>query len=268
MRLRISHTTRYRYDRPVPHGLMQVRLTPKTHAAQRVLSWAIRVEGGSPSLRFEDHHRNTVDLIALDTGATEVALHAEGEVETEDTHGVIGPQGGFAPLWLFGRITPLTRAGAGVRRIVQAVGSEGDTLARLHRLMAAIGDAVAYETGMSHVGWTAEDTLSAGHGVCQDMAHVFVAAARAMGVPARYVSGYLMLQDRVDQDAAHAWAEAHVEGLGWVGFDIANRICPDDRHVRIATGLDYAEAAPVSGMRLGASDETMTVAVAVRQVQQ
>jgi len=90
-----------------------------------------------------------------------------------------------------------------------------------------------------------------------------LASARLLGVPARYVSGYLLMDDRTQQTASHAWAEAHVAGLGWVGFDVANKICPDSRYVRVATGLDYVDAAPISGLRLGEADETMTVSLSV-----
>jgi transglutaminase-like putative cysteine protease len=101
--------------------------------------------------------------------------------------------------------------------------------------------------------------------VCQDHAHIFIAAARSMGYPARYVSGYLMMEDRVHQDASHAWAEVHVDPLGWVGFDVSNGISPDTRYVRVATGLDYAEAAPVSGLRFGNGGEAMSIDIQVAQ---
>ncbi len=122
-----------------------------------------------------------------------------------------------------------------------------------------------YEIGASHPGWSAEDVLEVGAGVCQDHTHVFLACARELGVPARYVSGYLMLDDRTVQDAMHAWAEAHVEGLGWVGFDISNGISPDARYVRVATGLDYGDASPVSGLRVGGDGELLDVRIDVAQ---
>jgi transglutaminase-like putative cysteine protease len=100
-------------------------------------------------------------------------------------------------------------------------------------------------------------------GVCQDHAHIFVAAAHALGVPARYISGYLMMEEKIEQAATHAWAEAHIPGLGWVGFDPANEICPDDRYVRVASGLCYKDAAPVSGMRIGMPGEKLEVIVKV-----
>lgn len=265
MRLRISHSTRYVYDQPVPYALQQLRLTPKSHGAQTVLHWTTTVKGGKRELTFEDSHRNTVDLISFDAGTQAVTVTCEGEVDLRETHGVVGSHAGFMPIWMFERETRLTKPGQGVLKLARAVGSEPDVLKRMHDLMALVGETVAYRAGRSHVKSTAEEVLSAREGVCQDQAHVFIAAARALGVPARYVSGYLMMDDRVDQDATHAWAEACIPGLGWVGFDVANCISPDTRYVRVATGLDYAEAAPVSGMRLGAGAEELTVTVAVQQ---
>lgn len=262
-RLRVRHVTIHDYDAPVGWGLLQLRLRPKAHPGQRVLDWRVSVEGGRQELAFEDHHRNAVDLVNLHGGATRVVVACEGEVEVEDRAGVLGAHGGFAPLWLFGRATPRTEPGPGVRRILRAL-PKAAGVERLHALMAAVADAMAYEVGSSSVAGTAEDALAAGRGVCQDQAHAFVACARALGVPARYVSGYLLMEDREAQDATHAWAEAWVEGLGWVGFDVANRMSPDARYVRVATGLDYAEAAPVSGLRGGPGGERLSVSVEVR----
>lgn len=265
MRLRISHTTTYDYEHPVPYALQQLRLTPKSHGAQTVLHWRTEVSGGQKQLSFEDAHRNTVDLISFDPGTRHITVLCEGEVELRDTHGVTGLHAGYMPLWMFERVTPLTKAGPLCRKVMQTIDSGLDPLARMHSLSAAIRDLVSYETGMSSTSWTAEDVLAAGHGVCQDHAHVFIACARAAGVPARYVSGYLMMDDRITQEATHAWAEAHVPELGWVGFDISNGISPDMRYVRIATGLDYGEAAPVSGTRYGSGEERLSVSVEVQQ---
>ena len=106
-----------------------------------------------------------------------------------------------------------------------------------------------------------------GSGVCQDHAHIFIGIARALDIPARYVSGYLMMDDRIDQEATHAWAEAHVEHLGWVGFDISNGISPDQRYVRLATGRDYRDAAPITGISIGATTRELSVQVAVERQQ-
>ncbi|MCV2865535.1 transglutaminase family protein [Albidovulum sediminicola] len=264
MRLKISHATRYRFDHPVRYGLQQLRKTPWDSDTQRVLSWDTQVAGGRKELSFRDHHGNMVELISFERDATELVVTCVGEVELADGNGVIGRHRGPTPLWLYARPSPRTRAGVGVKALLRQVEGEG-TLARMHALMAAVEQAVVYEVGASDPGWDAEAALSAGRGVCQDQAHAFIACAREMGVPARYVSGYLMLDGRIEQEAMHAWAEAHVDGLGWVGFDVANAICPDDRYVRLAAGLDYADAAPVIGTRLGGQGESMDIQIQVSQ---
>ncbi|MCV2870202.1 transglutaminase family protein [Defluviimonas sp. WL0002] len=264
MRLKVSHATRYRFDHPVSYGLQQLRKTPRASDAQTVLAWTTSVTGGKKELSFDDHHGNRVELISFERDVSEVVVASEGEVELRDTNGVVGRHAGPAPLWLYARATRRTQAGAGVKALVQAVEGDG-ALARMHHLMGTVLDAVRYEVGASDPGWGAEAALGAGRGVCQDHAHVFIACAREMGVPARYVSGYLMLDGRIQQEAMHAWAEAHVEGLGWVGFDVANGICPDDRYVRVATGLDYADAAPVIGTRIGGQGEALDIQIQVSQ---
>ncbi|NKX43940.1 transglutaminase family protein [Roseicyclus persicicus] len=266
MRLKILHTTTYHFDRPVPYGLQQLRLIPKSRAGQTVASWAMAIDGGTAETEFTDHHQNRVSLISFDPQATAIVVQCEGEVETADLNGVTGRHGGFAPLWYFQRSTELTRAGARVRALTKGLKEEeaGD-IPRLHALSARILAAVPYEIGLTQATTSAEEALEHGGGVCQDHAHIFIAAARAMGYPARYVSGYLMMEDRVHQDASHAWAEVHVEPLGWVGFDVSNGISPDARYVRVATGLDYREAAPVSGLRFGHGGEAMSIDIQVQQ---
>lgn len=264
MRLKISHTTRYQFDAPVSHGMQQLRQTPKTGHQQWVLNWSTTVTGGKKELSFEDHHHNVVELVSFEPGATELVVTCEGEVDLSDNNGVVGRHPGPTPLWLYTRATPATTAGAGVKTLM--AGLEGDTpLEQLHALMGRIHKGLRYEIGASEPDWSAEDALSHGAGVCQDHTHVFLAAARAQGLPARYVSGYLLLEGRTDQDAMHAWAEAHVEGLGWVGFDAANGISPDARYVRVATGLDYRDAAPVTGTRIGGASEALDVQIQVAQ---
>ena len=266
MRLKISHASRYSYTSPVSYGLLQLRQTPKSRVGQQVLRWDITIDGGKVEAAYEDHNANWVQLISLDPGAEKLVISSDGEVDIEDRAGVIGTHRGFAPLWLFRRSTPLTRPGPLLRRLVKAApdDSEGD-ITRMHRVSELVREAIEYEPGWTDVDTKAEDALEAGRGVCQDHAHVFIAAARLLGYPARYAGGYLMMNDRIQQDAGHAWAEVHFERLGWVGFDVSNAISPDSRYVRVATGLDYSEAAPVSGMRFGASAESLDVSIQVQQ---
>jgi transglutaminase-like putative cysteine protease len=267
MRLRIVHRTVYTYEKPLSYGLQELRLTPKSRPGQTVLRWTVAIEGGSFEVEFDDHHMNRVTLISFSGEGHRIEVTCEGEVETEDTAGIVGRHQGFTPLWLFERQTELTRAGAQVRRLVRGLAADfPEELPRLHELSRRVLAAITYRVGATDPGTSAEAALERGEGVCQDHAHVFIAAARAMGIPARYVSGYLMLDDRIHQQASHAWAEAHVDGLGWVGFDVSNGISPDARYIRVATGLDYREAAPVSGLRFGDHGrESLAVDIQVQQ---
>jgi transglutaminase-like putative cysteine protease len=265
MRLSISHTTRYRFAEPVVYGVQRLRLTPKETQGQRIIDWAMAYTGVREELSYDDQNHNRVHLVSVDQGAREVIITSAGVVETEDYAGIIGHHAGHLPLWSFLNPTRLTRPGLRIRQMLGQIDRRDDDLTVLHRLSAAVRGAVDYVPGATHVHTSAEDALADGQGVCQDHAHVFIAAARAMDVPARYVSGYLMMDDRVEQEATHAWAEAWVEGLGWVGFDISNQISPDPRYVRVATGRDYADAAPVAGVSFGSMVEDLHVTLAVAQ---
>ena len=133
----------------------------------------------------------------------------------------------------------------------------------------AVAEAIAYRPGVTHAHTTAAEALALGEGVCQDHAHTLISLARTIGLPARYVSGYLHADAYGNEhEAAHAWAEVWVEGLGWIGFDAANRCCPDERYVRLGSGYDAQDAAPIRGIAMGASHEEMNVAVAVLNAQQ
>lgn len=265
MRLSIRHTTRYVFAEPVAHGVQRLRLTPKETQGQKILDWTMTYQGAREELSYDDQNHNHVTLVSVEGGVSEVVISCRGTVETEDHAGVIGRHAGHMPLWAFLGQTPLTRPGPRLRQLVASVERSDDKVEMLHRLSAVIHGAIAYETGATHVETTAEEAVVHGRGVCQDHAHTFIAAARMLDVPARYVSGYLMMDDRIHQEASHAWAEAWVEGLGWVGFDISNQISPDPRYVRVATGRDYRDAAPITGISFGAATEDLHVDLAVEQ---
>lgn len=268
MRLAIRHTTRYAFAAPVAYGLQRLRLTPKETQGQTIRDWRMEYSGAHEQLVYEDHHVNTVTLVSVQEGTEEVVVTCHGTVDTEDKAGVIGWHSGHLPLWAFLSQTDRTRPGEKMRALVEeAKAQETQTIERLHALSRMILDRVAYRTHTSEVTTTAEQALTGKLGVCQDHSHIFCGAARELGIPARYVSGYLMMDDRIDQEATHAWAEAHVDGLGWVGFDISNGISPDARYVRVATGRDYAEAAPVTGISFGQGEQSLSVELAVEQQQ-
>ena len=273
MLLDVKHTTTYRFGTHTNYGLKQLRVLPKERDSQKIISWDLTLTGANKELEFEDQHHNHVVLASIEEGVQEVIIESAGLMETTDTSGVIGAHGGYAPLWYFKRSTPLTRAGRNIVALASRLPEYDDKLARMHALSAIIREIVEYQIGATSVDTTADQAIEVGGGVCQDHAHIMIAAARRLGLPARYVSGYLMMNDRVNQDASHAWAEIYMEPLGWVGFDVSNGISPDERYVRVATGLDYLEAAPISGVRytdisgkMGGDDqEAILVDLAVQQ---
>ena len=265
----ISHETTYRYDRPVNYSIQTLRLTPCISSGQSVLRWNIVGGGRSPASSGEDGFGNLVHTLTTVGDHSHVTIRASGEVRTQDTNGVLsGAIERFRPLFYL-RPTGLTEADEAIHGLARQAkrGADGD-LDLGHRLMGLVRDAVDYETGATDAAHTAAEAIAAGAGVCQDHAHVFIACARALEVPARYVSGYLWSEGCAGPfDAGHAWAELFVDDLGWVGFDVANRICPTDAHVRVAVGRDYLDAAPVRGLRSGSADEQMRVQVQVSAAQ-
>lgn len=266
MRLKIGHTTRYAFSQPVAHGLLRLRLTPKNTQGQKVLDWRMELDGARIEVEYDDHNHNRTTLVSVLPGTSTVGIHCEGAVATADNHGVIGQHSGHMPLWAFLAQTARTRPGPKVRAIMAGIEApRGEVLAQLHQLSTLVLDHVRYAPGETDVHTSGEEAAALGLGVCQDHAHVFIGAARALGIPARYVSGYLMMDDRIEQEAGHAWAEAHVEHLGWVGFDVSNAISPDERYVRVATGRDYGEAAPVTGLSYGSGESLLEVRLTVEQ---
>lgn len=265
MLLSIRHTSRYQYDGPILYAVQRLRLRPQSVAGQTVRSWDILVEGAAPEVSYVDGFGNRTELVRHIREHQEIVITASGQVETEDRSGVFGSVSGFAPVWLFDRTTPLTEPGDAIRELAASLPEDAKRLAKLHQLMDTIHDRLTFSVGSTSIYTPAEEALQSGQGVCQDYAHIFISTARHLGIPARYVSGYLFREDATEQTAGHAWAEAHVEGLGWVGFDAANNVCPNDRYVRIGCGLDYRDAAPVSGVRIGRAAETLAVEVNVEQ---
>jgi transglutaminase-like putative cysteine protease len=267
MRLRITHTTSYRYEPPATGVIQVLRLTPGSHDGQYVADWQIDVSADARLDMHYDAFGNVTHVLAI--GPTEdLTITAEGLIETTDTGGVLKGTDERFPPQLFLRTTDLTvpsPAMAGVVRELRA-DPDGDSIAFLHALMSAINAHMTFDDDPTHSGTTAAEAFALRRGVCQDYAHVFIACARAGGVPARFVAGHFLRADGlVHQQAGHAWAEAHVPGLGWVGFDPANGICSTDAHARVAIGLDYLGAAPVRGTRYGGGVETLTVSVKVDQ---
>ena len=271
MRLRISHATTYHYDTP-PAGVTQLlRKTPRNHDGQYVCSWRLELSQDCLLHQHEDAFGNITHSFTAEGPFSELTVAVEGEVETQDTHGVVRGAFELFPPGLYLRETPLTQADAAIVEFAEnaRAGNGKDTLTLMHVLLRELNREIAFDTDPTHVATTAAEAFALRRGVCQDLTHIFIAAARRLGVPARYISGHFYRVDGVTaQEAGHAWAEVHVENLGWVGFDATNGICTSDAHVRVAVGLDYLGAAPVRGTRFGGGGETLKVAVHVDQARQ
>jgi transglutaminase-like putative cysteine protease len=271
MRIRISHSTTYAYEMP-PTGVTQLlRKTPRDHDGQHVLAWRIDISEDCLLHQHEDAFGNITHYFTADGPLTKLTVEVDGEVDTQDTDGVVRGAIERFPPQLYLRETPLTQTDPAIVEFAQTTRAAGDrdSLILLHDLMVALNREIAFDTDPTHAATTAAQAFTLRRGVCQDITHIFVAAARALGVPARYIGGHFHRADGVTtQEAGHAWAEAYVENLGWVGFDPTNGICTTESHVRVAVGLDYLGAAPVRGTRFGGGGESLTVAVRVDQARQ
>lgn len=265
MRVKIDHTTHYAYDRPIRSAVQVLRLTPRETAGQHIVSWRVEADADGALRPFEDALGNLSHVLEVDRPHHAISLHVSGEVETIDTGGVLSGAVERFPPEVYLRETELTEADAVMRAYAQdVVGGSADALDRLHALQQALHRDIAYTIRATDATTRAAEAFAMRRGVCQDLAHVFIAMARRLGSPARYVSGHLLRRDGiVEQEAAHAWAEAYVPHLGWVGFDPANGACPAEAHVRVAVGLDYLGAAPVRGSRTGGGAEQLSVRLQV-----
>jgi transglutaminase-like putative cysteine protease len=267
MRLKIRHETHYGYGKPANSAVQILRLTPRSHDGQFVRRWRVEIDADCRLHRSDDAFGNITHTFTVDGPVKSMKIVAEGEVDTSDTGGfLIGTVERF-PLGLWLRDTALTRVEPELRRYARQIagGEGGDQLATLHALMARIHADIRFIIGETTAETTAIQAFRQKAGVCQDLAHVFIACARSLGIPARYAGGYYLRTDTHDQDAGHAWAEAHLDGLGWLGFDPANGVCTTNRYVRVSVGQDYLDAAPIRGARIGGDDEHLAVAVEVKQ---
>ncbi|OWQ86197.1 hypothetical protein CDN99_20375 [Roseateles aquatilis] len=282
MHLHIAHETVYRYDAPLARSVQYLRLTPRPARGVQVLHWGLALP--APANVCRDAFGNTMHVLSLDGPRREILLRAMGEVVTDDALPRPDPRDELpAPLFL--RDSALTRADEPLRRFAAAFAdaARDDPHAALMALMAAIGDRMPYLKGYTDAATPAAEAFETGRGVCQDHAQVFVCCARLLGLPARYVSGYLATD--FAHVASHAWAEVRLPeassvagdragemagkaagGMagGWLGYDISNQCLADGRYVKLAIGADYLDACPVRGVRTGGGLETMRAEVLVK----
>lgn len=270
MRITIFHDTTYRYANPARSVIQTLRLTPRNHEGQYVVSWRVTVSADCRLDQQQDAFGNITHSFTAEGPLDELVVHAEGQVEVENMHGIVRGTIERFPPELFVRQTALTEVDDAIIAFAEQAmnDAKSDNLGLLHGLVARLHQDMAFDPRPTSAVTTAREAFALKRGVCQDFTHIFIAAARHLGIPARYVSGYFCRADGVtEQDAGHAWAEALVPDLGWVAFDPTNGISTTEQHLRVAAGLDYLSAAPVRGAQTGGGGEALSVRVVVDQSQ-
>ena len=264
MRFEITHNTDYHYEDPVSYLIQLLRLTPRSDAGQTVINWHI---GAPTRLHAQiDAFGNHTHLLTLNQATKQLLIEVRGTVEVnEDASSNRRPakNSRISPL-IFTQATRYTTADAELNAFAQPFAQPNGMLSEDNalRLMQAVHERIQYVSGVTTVQTTAPQAFAQAQGVCQDQAHVFLAAARAIGIPARYVSGYLNTGD-IGHLASHAWVDVYTDRHEWLSLDITHNCITDGRHCRLAIGRDYDSAAPVRGSRMGGGFEALNAYVHV-----
>lgn len=256
MRIAIEHRTQYRFSQPQDRIVQMLRLTPTDTQEQTVVSWRIDVDVDARLREAVDGYGNRVTMLYAEGPIAALDLTVTGEILTTKNAGVIlGASEPLPPLFYL-RETARTKPSAALSAFADEVAT-GEMLGRLHQLNTALHTRFPEAPDLPDRGCAAAEAFAATEQTSRDVAQIFIAAARHLGAPARYVSGYRT--DDEAHSAPHAWAEAFVEGIGWIGFDPATGLSPDESYVRVAIGLDATGAAPIAGTRVGQGSEKLDV---------
>jgi len=262
MKLTIEHKTCFSYQHPVTQSTQYLRLTPQNSVHQRILSWELRLPG--EAVCTTDAWGNVLHVLTLDRPHQEIEIEARGVVEIIDgSERVVDRDNALSPL-VYLRQSVLTQPDEAICDFARRYYRPEAPLQSLERLMSELLLKMPYRPGTTRVTDPAATVFAAGSGVCQDHSHVFLACCRSLAIPARYVSGYLYT-DNVEHVATHAWVEVWLDG-SWHSFDITNNTRRTCQHLKLAVGVDYLDACPVRGMRLGGGSEDMQAVAAVQQV--
>ncbi len=268
MRIRLQHRTAYIFDHPAISIIQVLRLTPRNSQGQHVRNWRVDLDQDVQMLSNEDAFGNIVHNLSFSRPLDDLAVTVQGEIETHNTHGIVRGSNERFPAGLFLRETSLTQPVPAIRKFAYDKGGKGEVLDKLHGLLDALHEEMELDPKPTGAVLTAGMAFSGGRGTPKDFAHIFITGARSLDIPARYVAGYLLTGGQGDGDqsggwraASHAWAEAYVDNLGWIGFDPAIGASPEECHVRVSMALDYLGAAPLRGTYHGTSEERLDVAV-------
>lgn len=262
MHIHIQHETTYRYSTPAKHSFQHLRMTPRNFDGQHIVNWRLDMNIEGRLKETEDSFGNILHHMSAEGPISSIKILAEGDIITFNTNGIITGLAEKIPNIFYLRDTQLTRIQPELIDFTyNATRNEVNDLNKCHSLLSSIHDCMLFDNNATTVTTTAYESFSNKKGVCQDFAHIFLTCARFLNIPARYVSGYYVRNDIDRQTAGHAWAEAYIPDLGWIGFDPAHGISPNERYVRLATALDYNGAAPIKGTIVGGLGEDMNISI-------
>jgi len=266
VRLRITHTTTLGYDEPVSEAYMEMRLTPLDAGGQRCEAFRLTTDPPGEVRSYVDRFGNRIRHFDTLNPHDRLVVSARSEVSTPEAF--VDPERELSLLDGFDYVQPTAYApdGEAVRTFARGLAMRGDAAATAHAVLQAAHDALAYTPGATTVKTAADEALAAGRGVCQDFTHLMIAACRVLGLPARYVSGYVFAPRRGTAAASHAWTDVFLEGHGWVSLDPTHGSAQTDHYVRVATGRDYSDVPPTRGVYKGAGKESLAVAVSVERI--
>ncbi|HEY3161502.1 MAG TPA: transglutaminase family protein [Vicinamibacterales bacterium] len=281
MRYTVRHVTRFAYETPITESVMETRMQPRSDGQQRCLHFALSTVPASRVMVYQDSEGNVVHHFNIPGRHARLMLTAHALVECAAPPEVppalpaetwaeldaVATSGECWDLLAPSRFAETTHALFELARTI-GLTRGADPLSTLRGLMAEMYARFEYSPQATRVDSRIDEALQARRGVCQDFSHIFIALARHLGIPTRYVSGYLFRDetaaDRSSDGATHAWAEALMPGLGWVGFDPTNNVIAGERHIRVAIGRDYADVPPTRGVYKGVSEVRSDLSVAVR----
>jgi transglutaminase-like putative cysteine protease len=265
MRIKVAHETTYAYAPPARFLIQNLRLAPRSFDSQYVMRWRVEVDIDGSLRRTEDHLGNILDSFTYQHTVERFTIAAIGEVETSDAVGVVRGAVETLPPQMFLRASDLAQANGNLRDFVLgAIAGVADPLERLHLVMGALHKEMAFDPEAASARSGVGEALALKRGGAGDFAHAFIACARWLGIPARYVSGYRLAEADEAPTGMFAWAEALSPGLGWVAFDPVHDLCPSESYVRVAVGFDARGAAPFRVAHSG-GDESVTSAARVEQ---
>ncbi len=265
MWLTVEHITRFSYDAPITEAYTELRLKPTHRYGQRCSSFSLVPEPRRETVaEYVDRFGNTVHHFDVLEQHDRIAVTARSEVWTAPRF--VDPTTPL-PLDRFDFLAPsrYVPLGDGLAELAASAPGSGAPDETAAALMHAVRTAMTYERGTTTVHTTASEALAEGRGVCQDFSHVMIGVCRSRGIPARYVSGYLYDPEHGDLGESHAWVDVHLGETGWLSLDPTHDIEQSEHYVRVGVGRDYADVPPSRGVYKGTADETLEVAVAIRE---